>query len=555
MVRRAVLAELRERDRWLLVFDNAEDPEDVMGWLPGGSGHVLITSRAHRWADIAVPVEIDVLTRRESVAILRDRVPDLSARDVDQVGAALGDLPLAVAQAAATMADTGMAAGEYTGLLATRAAQILDQGRPVSYPRSLAAVTQLAFDRLRCQDPAAADLAGICAFLAPETIPADWFTRAAHQLPGLLGERAADPVAWRQIMSRIGQNALARVHHGGLQMHRLTRAIVREYICFNDCMLLRAEAVLAANHPGDPDDPGTWPGWTQMLPHLLALNPGGTSSMDLRGLAVDAASYLIRHGDTCAGYDLARQLHDQWRNRLGPDDYHSLRAVSPVAEALGQMGRYDEARQVNEDALARCRRVLGENHPETVSAASNLAVLLRALGEAQAARALNEDALARGRRVLGENHPDTLAIANNLAADLRALGETRAARALDEAILARCHRVLGKDHFGTLHSAGNLAADLRALGEIEAAWELDKDTLAGRRRVLGEDHPSTLMSADNLAADLRALGEIEAAWELDADTLNRRRRVLGEDHPDTLHSASNLADDLCALSEIQAATT
>ena len=57
------------------------------------------------------------------------------------------------------MADTGMAAGEYTGLLATRAAQILDQGRPVSYPRSLAAVTQLAFDRLRCQDPAAADVA------------------------------------------------------------------------------------------------------------------------------------------------------------------------------------------------------------------------------------------------------------------------------------------------------------------------------------------------------------------------------------------------------------
>ena len=71
MVRRAVLAALREGGRWLLVFDNAEHPEDVLGWLPGGGGHVLITSREHRWAEVAVPVEVDVLARAESVAILQ----------------------------------------------------------------------------------------------------------------------------------------------------------------------------------------------------------------------------------------------------------------------------------------------------------------------------------------------------------------------------------------------------------------------------------------------------------------------------------------------------
>ena len=43
VVRTLVLAELRERGRWLLVFDNAEDLADVTGWLPGGGGHVLIT--------------------------------------------------------------------------------------------------------------------------------------------------------------------------------------------------------------------------------------------------------------------------------------------------------------------------------------------------------------------------------------------------------------------------------------------------------------------------------------------------------------------------------
>ena len=49
-LRRAVMAELRGLDRWLLIFDNAESPEDLAGWLPGASGHVLITSRVRGWA-------------------------------------------------------------------------------------------------------------------------------------------------------------------------------------------------------------------------------------------------------------------------------------------------------------------------------------------------------------------------------------------------------------------------------------------------------------------------------------------------------------------------
>ena len=124
-----MLAELRERGRWLLVFDNAENPADVTPWLPGGGGHVLITSRERGWAEIAAPVEVDVLARAESVAILQARVTGLSEADADRLAAELGDLPLAIAQAAGFMAETGMPAAEYLGLLRTRAGQLLAQGR------------------------------------------------------------------------------------------------------------------------------------------------------------------------------------------------------------------------------------------------------------------------------------------------------------------------------------------------------------------------------------------------------------------------------------------
>ena len=422
--RTAVLGVLRERNRWLLVFDNAEDPEGLAVWLPGGGGHVLITSRRHQWAEVAVPVEVDVLARAESVAILRGRVAGLSAEDADRVAAAVGDLPLGVAQAAGYMAETGIPTEEYADLLRTRAAQLMDEGRPPSYPRSLATVTQLAFNRLRGEDPAAAELAGLCAFLSSEPVPAGWFAGAATELPGPLGEKAADPVAWRQVLARLGRSALARVDQEGLRMHRLTQAILRGYLPPEQATITRAlaEAILAANNPGPPGDPAAWPGWARVLPHLLALDPAA-STAKLRRVAGGAALYLIRRGDAHSGHDLALQLYRQWCDQLGPDDDYTLWMATALAYALREMGRYRQARELDEDILARRRRVLGEDHPDTLAYASNLAADLRVLAETQAACELDEDILARRRRVLGEDHPDTLTSASNLAADLRALGE------------------------------------------------------------------------------------------------------------------------------------
>jgi hypothetical protein len=551
--RRAVAAELRERGRWLLVFDNAEDPPDIAGWLPGGAGHVLITSRAGGWEELAVPVQVDVLDRAESVTLLIGRVPGLSGAEADRVAAALGDLPLALAQAAGYMTGTGTTAVEYLELLAGRAGQVLDLGQPLSHPRSLSAVTQLAFDHLAAGDPAAAGLVGVCAFLAPEPVPAGWFPRAAADLPGPLDAAAGDPVAWGRVLGRIRAQALARLDERGLVMHRLTQAIVRGLLPTDEAAAARAAAyaVLAANHPGDGELPSTWPGWALLLPHLLAADPDATAA--LSGLTYDAVWYLIHRGDARDGYDLVCRLHQRRLDRLGPDDPGTLAAASTVAVILLEMGRYGKARELGEDTLARYRRVLGEDHPSTLASASNLAEDLHALGEYQAARELDLDTVARSRRVLGQDHSDTLASASNLAADLYELGEYQAARELDEDTLARRRRVLGQDHPSTLTSASNLAENLRALGEYQAARELNQDTLARRRRVLGQDHPSTLTSASNLAENLAALGEYQAARELNQDTLARRRRVLGQDHPRTLISASNLAENLRALGEYQAA--
>ncbi|WP_433296388.1 TIR domain-containing protein [Actinoplanes sp. CA-030573] len=56
---------------WLLVFDNADDPDDLAHLVPAG-GHVLITSRNPKWSDAVHGFEVDDFDRRE-------RVPDTIA--------------------------------------------------------------------------------------------------------------------------------------------------------------------------------------------------------------------------------------------------------------------------------------------------------------------------------------------------------------------------------------------------------------------------------------------------------------------------------------------
>ena len=167
-------------------------------------------------------------------------------------------------------------------------------------------------------------------------------------------------------------------------MHRLTQAILRDRLTTEQTAATRdcTEAVLAAADPGDPGNPVSWPRWAQLMPHLLAADLAATGSSDLRWMACDACWYLMARGDTRTARDLAVDLRQHWRDRLGDDHEHTLATATYLAWALRAMGRYAEARDLDHDTLARERRVLGEDHSHTLTSANNLAADLRALGEA-----------------------------------------------------------------------------------------------------------------------------------------------------------------------------
>jgi hypothetical protein len=97
-------------------------------------------------------VLVDVFTRRESTEFLGKRVPrGLSEQDADRLAEQLGDLPLAIEQAGAMLAETGMLVDEYLRLLNEHVASIMSGGKAPDYPMSMTAAWKLSVATLQGQ--------------------------------------------------------------------------------------------------------------------------------------------------------------------------------------------------------------------------------------------------------------------------------------------------------------------------------------------------------------------------------------------------------------------
>jgi tetratricopeptide (TPR) repeat protein len=550
-----LLGALRDRDRWLLIFDNAEDPEALAGYLPGSGGHVLITSRNPGWHELAIPVSVDVFGRGESIALLDRRARQLTGSEAGRIAEALGDLPLALTQAGTYLADTATGVQEYLTLLDERTTELLAQGASSHYPVSLAASVHIALDRLAAQSPASLQLLSLAAYLGPEPIPLTLVTTHPAQLPVLLATAAADPLAFTALTRLLRQHGLARIEPGTLTLHRLHAAILRAQPHHrSDLATLVVRLLRAAVPAGNPwDNTQTWAAWRQLLPHVLVATDSQRTLIGVEQtvawLLHRAAEYLQTRGEHGSARRLFERARELRRPMLGDDHPDTLESASSLALSWWELGDYESAHQLSEDTLTRRRLVLGDDHPDTLDSARSLVLNWWAMGQHERARQLGEDTLVRMRRVLGDDHLHTLLSAFILAQVLWELGHYESARQLGEDVLVRMRRVLGDDHPHTLRSASHLAVALWELGHYESARQLGEDAVVCMRRLLGEDHPHTLISAYCLAIYLRDLGQHERALQLGEDALVRMRRVLGEDHPHTLISTSHLAVTLRDLGQ------
>ena len=542
--------------RWLFIFDNAEDPADLEPFLPAGPGHVIVTSRNHAWTHHAQPVELDVFTEDESVAHLTRHVPGLAAGDAARIAAAAGDLPLAIAQAAAWLSETGMPAALYIERLETSAVSALGLGESFGYATPVVATWDLSFGRLRARSPAAVRLLQTLAFCSPEPISmtllyGDELIASLLPFDGAMQDR----LMLGQVIRNIARLALVRVDQAGqsLQIHRLVQAVIRSQMTTEQQLDARhtVHQMLAGARPqrGEADDPARWTAYDTIWPHLISSLAEECDDERTRELLIDWVYYQRIRGEHESALVLARRLQRLWTSQLGADHEQTLRLQAQLAGVLLHQGRFTEALELGTLVLGRQRDVLGPDHPDTLMTASGLAGCYRGLGEYQLALTSDQRTYASRKEQHGEEDRRTLAAANNLAVSLRLTGDYSAARRIDQETLRRRRIVLYSDHPNALHSAFTLAEDMRAEGDFRESAELLHETWNRFRAVLGDDALQTLRCANGLAISLRKSGALDEAMRLARDTHERYLRRHDRAVPDALRCTLNLAAAHAAVGE------
>ncbi|MCG8348992.1 MAG: tetratricopeptide repeat protein, partial [Chloroflexales bacterium] len=555
----------------LLVFDNLEDPGLLSTWRPAGGGtRVLLTSRRGVWSaasgvqrvplqplERAASVRLLLAPRAQAVgttvaALLMDAN---TAPAAGAVGAAVGDLPLALALAGAYLErNPSISVACYLVRLDEQAlahpslGADLGEALPTEHATSVAATIALSYDQLdpaQATDAQARSLLTRLAWCAPMPIPQRLGVRLCIRDPDV--DDAAETVD--PLLRRLRALGLVkRLADGAVALHRLVGAFVHSR---DEAGAAAPEVVLAALI--DESDALLRAGYPlaaiPLMPHLEAAagwmdgrgDGQGATLLNNLGLLLQAQGDLARAGPYL---DRALAIREQ---RFDPDHLAMAISLNNLALLLKRQGEYAVARSLYERVLAIREQWQGPDHPETAASLHNLAGLRVAMGDLAGARPLYERALAIREQALGRAHPETARSLDGLAVVLKHQRDYTGACLLYERALAIRTQVQGPAHPNTAVSLHNLAMLLAALGAYTAARPLVEQALGIVEQALGPQHPETARSLHNLGLLLQDLGDLSGARSYLERALAIDEAVYGAEHPEVatdLHNLGAVLQDL-----------
>ena len=539
----AVKGRLETLDRWLLIFDNAEDLGAVRELFPScDHGHILITARlavgdldegvtAITVRPLDAPDAVRLMTSGSEAAT--DASPDIA-----RLCQELDYLPLALVSARNSL-RRGVSARRF--LTEVQRQQSGDE----EHHSAFAVSVRFAATGLAERDRDAYDLLRLCSFLGPDGISPELLADPAGraELPDNLRIAARDSTRLRQLITRTVSAGLADEADGHLVLHRMVQAFFRsdmspdEYDHWNRI----AVSLMLAVFPADTADPYHWPLCGNLLDHALVVGqrwrPPSAAASEVAVLLARCGSYLFHRGAYGSSALAFRRAAAIIRVSGG--------ASTDYVAALSNLGLC----RLNEGHLVRGERLLRwvlERRGQTPGAAAelaaalnNLGCALREQGDLPGAEALFEPAVAQARKAFDYDKRGYAVALNNLGVVRSQLRLPEAIQLLERA-LAQERELPGRNAIEIAVTVNNLSIAHTMQGGYADAERILREALTGISRDLDDDHPTTANLLENLGLALRGQGKAAEALIYMERALEIERRFFGEMHPEVAQSLSNL---------------
>ena len=588
---------LENNSDWLLVLDNADEIKIAEEFIPAGeTGHVLLTTRAHAMGAVGESNALEKLTSKEGALFLLRRLRKLKKDEALESTAAeicaqaealstlLDGLPLALDQAAAFIEEKPSSLEEYQTFYQSERKELLKRrGKLANDHPSVTITFSLAFKKVADDNPAAADLLRVGAFLEADSIPEEIFIKGAEELGEALGTVARSPLGLSDAIEEAGRYSLLKRHpeNRALSLHRLVQAVLRDEMKYEEQQLYSGRAILALNRIFPDSEPVDGQSCDSLIPHVDALKQADYKldiniQRELAQLLDKAALYLAKRVRTDVSelfirralevicdsnhpafassfsklseplsVQLLRHTVELSINRAITQKYdeketgllNSIKEIKKSAVVFLENADWQQAEPLIDHVVTAYVRLLGPEHPIVVELVIEIICAYLKVGNSNLPASLLDEKLVRH-----VDHSDVATRLNELALLYYSQGKYAEAEPFCERALAIREKELGAEHPDVGAILNYLANIYRKLGKYGQAELFYQRALTIREKALGAEHPSVAAILNNFALLYTYQGKYAEAEPLYERRLAIREKELGAEHPFVVAILNSLAN-------------
>lgn len=536
----------------LIIFDNVEDIDQLRGLVPTGEGLrvVATTTNDKGWNYQGWdPIRIGVFDRETSIDYLLTVTDSADREAAYTLAERLGDLPLALAQAAASARNGNLSLVRYLDRLDSYGSERVIRPVPGGYytvnvATSLWMAGEDTIDSLEdATKEAARRQLGALALLAEFGVPTRWLDPTFEQ------QYDDESPGTQRDMDEDAHDALTEL---------IRRSIVQQSADRSTTMLHRLQAQVLRENWDEKETAEAYESATMLLStfNVDRFLRNNTDSIDLieqfASMSTQHHSQQLFCDDKVQSclllallfaniFELPVEPHglvnvvDILEKILGSDHVDVLTARNCLAGTYRSAGYFPEAIKHYERVLTDRKRILGESNHSTLATRSDLASTHASAGHLPEAISQLKQVLDEQTRILGPEDIDTLTTQYNLASAYSKSQQYNLAIPLYEQVLSKQNSSLGPNHPHTLVTQSSLALAHFAAGNLSEAISLYKQVLPNQIETLGPSHPYTLTTRENIATAYRRLkGDLKKVIDQYETILKDCTDALGTKHPLTV---------------------
>ena len=541
----------------LIVFDNVEDINHLTGLIPSGDGVRMVATTTNKvgWEDQGWnSIKVGVFDRSESINYLLTVTRSDDHDAADALAKRLGDLPLAIAQAAATARHKDLSLARYLKRLKSRGEELVI--RPIPGDEytvdAVKALLMAVKDTIKGLEGNTKETArrqlGALALLAESGVPTRWLDPTVEQLDDDESpdtQRDTDEDAHDALTELIHRSIVQQSADGTtIMLHRLQAQVLRENWdeketaeAYESATILLSTVDVDRFSPDNTD-------LIDLIEQFAAMSTQHHSQQlfcddKIRSCFLRALLFANALDLPVEPQGLANVVV-KLEKILGSDHDDVVTARNCLAGAYLSAGYFPESINHYERVLTDRIRILGESDRSTLATRSDLASALVLAGHLAEAISQYKQVLDEQIRILGPEHVNTLATQHNLANVCFLLQKYTLAIPLYEQVLFKLISSQGPNDLHTLVAQSNLAFAYLSTGNLPKADFLYKHVLPKQIERHGASHHRTLTTRKNIATVYRLAGYLNKAIDEYETVLKDCTEALGTEHPLTVDVRENL---------------